>query len=913
MTAALLISVGTTFTLVATPASAAPAGAAVSDFGACLAAQRSGDLLLMIDESSSLQTSDPSGARIDSATYLLNQLDKYRESSGVQLDVAVSGFADSYEVETDWTALDADTLPDVVTSVEGFRDRTDGIDTDYWLALDGARQTLAQQDTSIEGADPCQAIAWFSDGKIDFTPRADVRKPYAESLPLDSSDSVQRVVEAATESICRPGGVADQLRSSGVVVFGIGLAAGTAAPSDFDTMRSIATGEPSGTTTCGNIASPSPGDFYLAQNIDDLLFAFDAFSTPGQAPLTREAGVCAVTVCEEGKHRFVLDDSIDSVDVLGSADVPGLIPTLVAPDGSELPLPVSDGVVTQSVSGVGVTYQWQSDRTLSFELANSDSPSWQGSWALAFVDPTGDSAGARSRSNIHISGNLYPEWIGQRTTAIHSGESAVPVDLAIVDADRVEVDPESLLGRASLSVVLIQRDGSQTVVGADIPKEQIGEPLSLDLSAVPPGDATVRLTLNVTTADATTSSGDTEPGTALAPQSVDVPLSVSPPIGFPSVAPAIDFGTIEGAGSTRVEVPVTGPGCVWLPSPSQPDVLASPDGVGAVGIATSGATSIAECNPLTDGAQGSVPLELTIDNAANGTVNGTVRLLVAPAGEEDRAVPVDVAFTADLQKPLDTSNALVALLVALILGPGVPLLLLYAGKWFTARIPARTLKAQQFPITLSGNTVLRDGAPFRLHDRDLIEVVRGLERPSRSVDAAGVRLRTHVGWSPVGAGFVTASSPGRIGASSESPATHGKAREARLPLAVHNTWFVLHDPQGPADTASVVLLIGDDAGATVRASVVDDMTNRLPAVLATLRGAGNASSGTSSTAGAATGGTDVFGSAATRPPSPFGDGSASSDPFGGDPFGGPPPRSGPPTPPPPRGGGTPFDPFGDGR
>lgn len=38
---------------------------------------------------------------------------------------------------------------------------------------------------------------------------------------------------------------------------------------------------------------PTPGDFYLAQNIDDLLFAFDAFSSPGQAPLENETGVCA--------------------------------------------------------------------------------------------------------------------------------------------------------------------------------------------------------------------------------------------------------------------------------------------------------------------------------------------------------------------------------------------------------------------------------------------------------------------------------------------------------------------------------------------------------------------------------------------------------------------------------------------
>ncbi|WP_245819648.1 VWA domain-containing protein [Rhodococcoides yunnanense] len=901
-------------------ASAAPGGAAVSDFGACLASQRSGDLLLMIDESSSLQTSDPDGARITSATYLLDQLAKYKDSSGIELDVAVAGFADEYSVESDWTSLDSASVPAVKGAVESFRDRTDGIDTDYRLALDGARTSLTEHTQPVDGVDPCQAVAWFSDGKIDFTPRGDTRKPYAPDLPLDTPEDVTRVVGAATESICRPGGVADQLRSSGIVVFGIGLAAGTASPADFDVMRSVATGEPSGSTTCGNVSSPAPGDFYLAQNIDDLLFAFDAFSTPGQAPLTREAGVCVVTVCEEGKHRFVLDNSIDSVGVLASADVPGLVPTLVAPDGTQLPLPASESDITTEVSGVDVAYRWQSPRTLSFDMTNPGTPNWQGVWALVFVDPTGDSAEARSRSNIHISGNLYPEWKGQRTTAIHSGETEVPVDLGIVDANRVEVDPESLLGTATLAVTLIESDGRQTVVGSDISKDRISDPLRLNLADVAPGQATVRLTLDVTTADATTPSGEVEPGTALAPQSVDVPLSIAPPIGYPALPRTIDFGTIEGAGEFTADLPVTGPGCAWLPQGSQTSVVASPDGVGTVGLSTAGAATVDACQELSDGEEGTLPISLQVENAANGAVNGTVEVMVAPNGEADRALPIDVEFRAELEKPLDTGNALLALIVALLLGPGIPLLLLYGGKWFTARIPARTLKAQQFPVTIAGSSVLRNGVPFGLNDRDLIEVVRGLDTPARSLDVAGVRLRTHVGWSPVGAGFVTASSPGRVGASSVLPATHGNSNEARLPLAVHNTWFVLHDPQGPADVATVVLLIGDDAGPTVRRSVVDDMTNRLPNVLATLRSSTKPGSGspTPPVPASATSGFDPFGGGSSGPSSagsydPFGGGPGSQPPSRGqDPFGGP-PRGQAPGPGPSGPSNKPFDPFGDGR
>lgn len=289
-------------------ASAVPTTAAVGDFGGCLAAQQQGDLLLMVDQSGSLQGSDPDAARVSAANYLLEQLNTFGGSAGVELNVAIAGFSENFIVHAPWTRLDNGSLPALQDEVERFRTRTDGIDTDYWNALDGARRTLAERDGQSE-TNRCQAVAWFSDGKLDFTVR-DAEKPYAQGVSLGSDQGVQQVVGAARESICRPAGIADQLRSSGIVTFAVGLAAGTAQPSDFDLMRSIATG---GDGACGKTTSPSPGDFYLAQNIDDLLFAFDAFSTPGQAPIEGETGVCVVSVCEEAQHRFVLDDSISSV------------------------------------------------------------------------------------------------------------------------------------------------------------------------------------------------------------------------------------------------------------------------------------------------------------------------------------------------------------------------------------------------------------------------------------------------------------------------------------------------------------------------------------------------------------------------------------------------------------------------
>ncbi|PZU02214.1 MAG: hypothetical protein DI630_09325 [Gordonia sp. (in: high G+C Gram-positive bacteria)] len=859
-------------TVALAPRASADGGDGANRFGACLAAQRSGQMLLMIDESASLQTSDPDAARVTAAKYLTEQLARFAADSGVQIEVAVSGFSDQYRNELGWTTLDESSLPTVESSIDGFRTKNGGLDTDYWLALDGARSQFS--DPSGEaGGEQCRAVAWFSDGKLDFSPRGGVEKPYAPGVALSNQAGVDQAVAAATESICRSGGLADQLRSSGIVTFGIGLAPEGASAADFDLMKSIATGVPS-PNACGDLTAPIPGDFYLAQDIDDLLFAFDSFSTPGQAPLESEAIVCAREVCEEGKHRFVLDRSVGNVNVLATADGTDLVPTLVSPNGSLLPLDNRSGG-TGDLGGVTIDYNWPSPKTVSFEMSNVQAPQWQGVWALAFVDPNGAS-GARSRSNIHISGNLFPAWDRDPNTRLHSDDVDVPVTFTIVDGQNAPVDPEDLLGKAIFSATLVDKDGKSYPIVSDVPKDSIGDPVTMDLAGVPPGGATMRLSLAITTADATSTNGRRVPGTALTPRSVDIPLTIDPPVGFPSVGSKIDFGTVEGSGNSDTSLTVTGPGCVWLPREPAAEVVAAPDGVEGLSV-TSSATSAENCVQLTEGQEAKLPLTLDVPDEANGVVNGSVRVMVSPPDEADRA---------------------------------------------TARIPARALRAQQIPITVNGGSVLRDGQPFAIRDRDLVELVRGLDKPARRLDLGGIELRTRTGLSPLGAGYVVAKAAGRSGAGSKSPAMHGKTPDARLPLAVHNCWFVVHDPAGPAEKATVVLLAGGDAGSQQVNSLVEDMTRHLPRTLEELRSRASveAPAGTGGQPQAQPQSFNPFGGSGPAPGQqqtgdPFGSSnrSPSADPFGGQPRSGPPqpppPRSGPPPGNTPRPSDEPFDPF----
>ena len=876
---------------------------AVGDFGSCLASQQTGDLLLLVDESSSLQTSDPDAARVSAANFLLDRLAAFGESAAVDLNVAIAGFSSDYTVHTGWTSLNSGSLPTLKSSIEEFRTRTTGIDTDYWGAINGAQNELGDRPPNADGSSRCQAIAWFSDGKLDFTER-DGSKPYAPGVSLGSPDGVKQVVAAATESICRQAGIADQVRSAGIKMFGIGLASGTAVAADFDLMQAITSGASGDGAACGAVQAPSPGEFFLAQNIDDLLFAFDSFSTPGQAPLERESGICVQQVCEDGKHRFVLDRSISAVNVLAFADAEGLIPTVVAPNGEQLALPLA-ALRTDSrgqLAGVEINYRWESPNSVSFSMSDTGSDQWQGVWALVFVDPTGTAAQARSKSNIHISGNLFPAWLGQKTTAVHTGEKTSAIELGIVGADRAPIDPASLLGTAELSVSVVDSSGTVHDVAAPLPKDRIGESVELDLTDVPPGDATLRLTLDVTTADAPRIDGGVEPGTALTAQSVDIALPIAPPIGYPALPARVDFGTLEGAGIFERSLDVTGAGCVRLDSGQPVSFTGSPDGIGSVAL--TGPAGEAQCLE----SNGTLPVSIDIENAVNGTVSGTMSLLVSPVGESDREISVPVQFTADVQKPVDTGTFWLTLIVALLLGPGIPLLLLYAGKWLTAKIPPGGLKAQQFPIEIRNGEVLRDGRPFELRDRDLVDSVRGMHEATRLLDAAGVELRTHVGLSPVGAGYVSARLPGMLGASNSNPATD-KDGNAHLPLAVHNSWAVFHDPNGSPEVATLLLLIGTDADSNRVERVLDDARRNVANAVSQLRGRSVDTSGPHGDSGSQPGSpiADPFGnpqagayqanaqpggyvpggSTWTQPGTPAGNADPFAPPSGFDPFGPP--------------------------
>jgi hypothetical protein len=863
------------------PAAADDKQSAIDNYGGCLVAQHQGDLLLLIDESASMKQTDPHNARVSAAQYLINQLGRFSARDKVNLDVQVAGFSTGYHPTGGWSRMPGKSgsvgsaVSKINSTIDGYAHRTSGYQTDYWGALDGARSALATKARqSGSNGTRCQAVVWISDGDLDLSLRTvsnptdeAEHKTYAPKADLTTDRGAEQAQQAATHDLCRTGGIADQLRRSDVALFAIGLESSkTDKKPNFSTMKAISTGS----DDCGKITDPKPGLFTLASNIDDLLFAFDKIMDPGREPTEQETGICQGKLCTEYRHNFVLDDSISAVHILGSAPA-GLDVYLVPPKGSPLRFrPTTVGKTTKIKGAASGSVQWLSDKSMSIDLSRSRS--WAGQWAVVFVDPSSKTAKKKSRTSIHISGDLYPALAKRSKITFRSGNKIKGVRLGLVNGAGKKIDPAKLLGTVAMDAEL--STGGKTVsLGDNLTAARLNKPFTVDLSKIDPGRATLKLRLDVTTASTHNASGKKIPGTALSPQRVNIPLTIVPPLGYPQLGGQADFGSIEGAADATATVPVTGPGCVWVASGTKPQVGAGPEGLGTVAITTD-ADKADNCVKIPGGTSGQLKLKLTTDEGGNGTLDGTIAVRIAPKDDPGKARTVQLPYTADLHKPLNTFNFIAALLVALILGVGIPPALLYLTKYLTAKIPPRALLGQRIDITVDGDRVLRDGQPLAFRPGDLTDMVRLPISGARQADAGGFGLSTRIGKSPFGPGFVLVDAPGMIGASSTDPEPYVVSgsdgrRAARLPLAVHNTWALLHDPTGPADRATLLILLGTDASEDRqrRQEYLDDINARVPELLLRLRG---------STGGPSTASVDPFAGG------PSGGVADPSDPFGLD-------------------------------
>lgn len=828
------LSSALTGTALAAPGDPVPAGSSGADrFGSCLAAVGSGDLLILLDQSLSLVEADPGNLRIDAATSMMAQLAEVTEGAGVELDVALAGFGFNYTTSsTGWTTLTTDGVESLNDELTNFAAQTQQGETDYWTAMDGARQELNRRAAANGSGRSCQAILWFSDGRLQLSPRpADSPpeqkvKPYLPDVEITSPEVALEAAAAAQESLCRPRGVMDQVRSSDIVVLAVGLKTAGAPDDEFDLMRAMATGEQLDGRACGEITTPVPGDFTAVDDLEGMFLAFDRINL-GVAPLSSNATVCAKTPCVEGSHSFVLDSSISKARILGTAGVDGTRLMMLGPGEDEaILLEPGEGLQTAEIGDVEVQYRWLSPRTVSVTIdRDDDGEDWTGQWSAIFVadEPPAD---ATTRTNIHIGGDLLPSVTGDLALVSDTADNALAIGL--VDRDKKAVDPQDIPGTLSLDISLIRPDGEVVLVVDGLGKDSIADPQSIDLTGVPQGEGSLRLSLQQTTAPATDRNGKAVPGTELSPAVLEIPVVIAPVPGTPTLATVADFGTIEGTGPHPASITVTGPGCAWVP-PDAATLLGSPDGAGAVTVTSPQHSSPQSCLQVADGATAQLPIVLELERNGRGGVTGDLDVSVSRADRVDNSQQVAVSFRADVIKPLDQARLWTAFVVVMVIGLGVPLLLLYLLKFLAARIPKGSLRALDMEVQVRQDAVWRGDSPLALHQSDYFTTIP--VDSGRSISVLGDTLRARMGWSLTGTPYVQVDSPVGPSISGEKTPSVGSPPSARLPIGARSTWYLTRSPGAPAGTARLVLLLPSSESTQATGVILARASQQIPALI----------------------------------------------------------------------------------
>ena len=843
VTAAATAATSTAATSTAVTSTAATASTAttpVDDLGACMASRRRGSVLILLDQSGSLRDTDPGDTRVPAARYLVQRLAALADR-GIAVRVSVGGFAGGATTSPFQQLGGAGTgaVLDRVTQVGSV---DNGFETDYWSALETASTALRseQRTQTTDGVAPCSALLLFTDGQYDLGVRSTdsqrtnygLTKPYAPGVELTSKSRTADAVRLGEASICRAGGVVDQLRSSDVRLFALGLGSPNSS-TDFSTLQRIATGR-SSDGACGKVAEPA-GDFRPASDVDALLFGFDALGDPTNPALAPvETGVCQRSVCPRSHASFQLDGSIRRIHLLGTADLDDYTAYLTSPSGGaptaltrqDSPLEFRRGAVTGRVT-------WLSDRTFALDATiPADGSGWTGQWSLAFVDPTGTHPDAVARTQLTIYGDLAPALAGGTQPALRLGERQ-QLDWVVQRTDGSPVDPRQLPRHTSLDVDLV-RDGSGATTlarGLTPSSGRFTTPVTVDPSGGVTG-ARLRVTLHVTT----------NGGTRLADTVRESPVTLTPPASYPSVATALDFPTTDGTAPVTSGVDVRGPGCVWLDS-AQTTVTGQPDGITGTTV-SSPHTDHASCLALLDGQEATLPVTLAVTGRGAGASTEQLTVLGVPTAGTRTARYV-VAAQAPVIRSVDAGRRLGALIAALALGLAIPLLLWFAVRFRGARFRIGHLQWADVTVSVdAGGKVTRSAGGALLSIGDLVPAdVPGQRMRTMIVGSASFRAR--MGRSPIRAGTGRVTVPGELVGSVQGSRVDRRGG-AGVPLALREAWF-LHAPAAawadPEQTTASLLVVvsGEDIGRCLD-MVAKDVARQGPPVVAALRAAAAAQS-----------------------------------------------------------------------
>jgi hypothetical protein len=796
--ALLTVGAGSGARLVA--AAAQPGQPALQELGTCIGTSGRLLVLLLIDESGSLQQTDPGNQRVTAAKAALASLENLGwlvPSRRPTVDVQLASFSADYRPVGGWTQVDPGSIPRLQAQVDGFATRNRGIDTDFAHAIQGARRSLAERSAELSKGDlqePCQALLLFTDGDYDLEHRGAV-KDYAPGVQLLPPENVDKVITAGKRLLCRPGGVVDQLRSDGVTTVSIALTT-RISRADQGFLESIAEGK-GGAAPCGRDGSPATGVYLPARDLFGLLLAFDgivnrilAEGTP--VPIPGPITPCERAFCPSGTRTIRVDPGMRGFHLLADLGGQGIEVELRSP-GGRTPLVLDQPHrAAARIGSARAGYRWLSPTALTVDVTlPRGRRDWVGEWSVTFVDRTGRNRDAVARSRIYLYGDLRPALVGMPKW--RRGESG-PIEARIVDADGNPLVAAGLVSSTELSAVVTD------------PKSRAAIPVEL---SAPDQDGVMRGAWAVPTALQESAMNltlwlrvTTRSGLAMVPVSETYRVPVKPPVSYPAVSPPeLRLSPVIGKGVAEGTIALTGGsrgGCVWFDPPS---FTAAPDDAGRITASfDSDATSQGRCIKLAAGERRDLRVSATPEGAGVGAVRG---VLVANVTSSTEARPLAVRVPVSFAMDVDPTKRLELFLLILLAGIALPIAALAALNLLFAKFePTDLLRAAKVPVVVDGDRVQRlandgrIGEPLgELRPEEFRNLAGGSSVRLRSLPLDGLHLRARAPRLPIKAPFGEAVADGRCVTASEGAAATRRAVRGRLPLELGGTWvFVLGDP-----------------------------------------------------------------------------------------------------------------------
>lgn len=324
--------------------------------------------LFLIDQSGSLQETDPLDRRVQAmkaavAALSLNAELKTTTERDYVLEVRFDGFGAGYTSSGKWHTLSLSSNATAEAEIEAFASRDDESQTNYKSGLELAVQALADYERSV-GEDVCKLLVWLSDGE----------------LYLGDENSDQAEIDAANQMCDADSGIADQMRSLEIYTVGFGLTTTTGTQPDFTLMEGLVTGS----SGCG--ARPGNGRFAKVEGADALIQALFRDLSP-IPPDARPVTACKEepTNVECGEFRFFTRPPLDRVKMIVSTTVGVNSAEIIDPSRTKTAFVVGGKAVAASSAAVTSTPLYEFTSIVSIEVQKSATP--YGEWLVQFRGP----------------------------------------------------------------------------------------------------------------------------------------------------------------------------------------------------------------------------------------------------------------------------------------------------------------------------------------------------------------------------------------------------------------------------------------------------------------------------------------------------------------------------------------------